>query len=26
MSVPGDVKIFHDPELEDAIKWISEEW
>ena len=26
MSVPGDVKIFHNSELEDAIKWISEEW
>jgi hypothetical protein len=26
MSVPGDVKIFHNSELDDAIKWISEEW
>jgi SpoIIAA-like len=26
MSVTGDVKIFHNSELEDAIKWISEEW
>jgi hypothetical protein len=26
MSVPGDVKIFHNSELEDAIKWICEEW
>jgi len=26
MSVTGDVKIFHNNELDDAIKWISEEW
>jgi len=26
MSVTGDVKIFHNSELKDAIKWISEEW
>ncbi|MEX0999365.1 MAG: STAS/SEC14 domain-containing protein [Thermodesulfobacteriota bacterium] len=26
MSVPGDVKIFHNSELDDAIKWISDEW
>ncbi|GJM14971.1 MAG: STAS/SEC14 domain-containing protein [Thermodesulfobacteriota bacterium] len=26
MSVPGDVKVFHNDELEEAIKWIGEEW
>ena len=26
MSVSGDVKVFHNSELEEAIKWIGEEW
>ena len=26
MSVSGDVKVFHNSELEEAIKWISQEW
>jgi len=26
MSASGDVKVFHNSELEDAIKWIGEEW
>jgi len=26
MSVSGDVKVFHNSELEEAIKWIGENW
>ncbi len=26
MSVSGDVKVFHNSELEEAIKWIGDEW
>lgn len=25
-AVPGDVKVFHNSELEDAVEWISQEW
>ncbi len=26
MEVPGDVKVFHNNELEQAVQWIGEEW
>ena len=26
MSVPGDVKVFHNSELDDAVIWIGEDW
>ena len=26
MSVPGDVKVFHNREFDEAIRWISQEW
>lgn len=25
-AVPGDVKVFHNSELDEAIRWISQEW